>query len=774
MRGRDARGAQLARSTLWSGICLALCFPGSVLCAETLLLDVSFNDEALDGITLVERLDDGRLALPATDWARARLKPTSVATTLSDGRVGYALDAIPGLEYDLDLSRLTLKVTAPAAAFMSAGFDLGDDSRPEPQLPPAGFYVDYDLSATAAREGGSRQGALFEGVAFNRWGSLVSGLAFRSDDSGSQVFRTDTYWRRDLPSRMQTLVVGDTISSGGGWSRPVRYGGIRFARDFATAPGYVTYPMPSITGSAALPSTVDLLVNSRRSGSSSVQPGPFELSNVPVVSGAGEIQLVVRDMLGRETLIRQNYYVTPQLLARGLSDFSYEAGMMREGYGTRDDHYDRAFAAGTYRRGLSDWFTGEVRAEVERDRAAAGVSLTAVIGKVGVVGLAMGWSSADGEQGGHYVLSAQRSGHSGGASVSLRHFDREFRQFGANGDERQPRDQITATAGARLGRRLTGGINFTRQTDWNGETFSLVGASLGRPLRGGAFLGVSASKSMAGGDGWSAGISVVLPLGRRSVVAADSLRRQDGRVVNTIQASQSAPAGPGWGWRVSASDDPAQRLQAGAVFNGDSGQLRADVNLGDRNDALRLGASGSIGRVKGFSFAGRRIDGGAFAVVSVGNIGGVPVSLSNQVVGLTDRNGFALVTGLLPYQVNRLSLDPDELPLDAEIGSVRASAVPYARSGTLIEFPVRQTRNALLVLLQRDGSHVPAGASVSLGPGLAEFSVMNRGEVYLAGIGEAHQLQVRWRNGGCSVQWHAAPPQPTADARTTLTCGDAP
>jgi outer membrane usher protein len=768
------RQERVLRSSLWAGICLALSFPSCALCAETLLLEVSFNEQSLDGITSVERLDDGRLLLPAADWARARLKPASVAIALPDGRIAYALDAIPGLEYDLDLSRLTLEVKAPTAAFATMGLDVNDGGGPEPQLPPAGGYLDYDLSVTGARDGGWRLGALLEGVAFGGWGSLVSGLAVRSDESGSHAFRTDTYWRFDMPSRMQTLVVGDTISSAGGWSRPLRYGGIRIARDFDTAPNFITYPMPSITGSAALASTVDVLVNNRRSGSASVQPGPFELTNVPAVSGAGEIQLVVRDLLGRETLIRQSYYVTHQLLARGLSDFSYEAGMIREGYATHDDRYGRAFAAGTYRRGLSDWFTGEVRAEVERDRTAAGVSFTAVVGELGVVGLAAGWSVVDGRRGGHYAISAQRSGRWGGSSLSLGHFDREFRQFGASSDERQPRDQVTATVGARLGRHLTGGIHYTRQTDWSGPSFSLVGTSLGLQFRGGAFLGLSASRSTESDKDWSAGLNFVLPLGQHRVLTADSSRRRDGGVVNTAQVSQSAPTGPGWGWRVRASDDPAQRLQAEAVFNGNTGQLSAEVNLGSHNEAVRLGASGSIGHVKGFSFASRRIDGGAFAVVRVGDFGGVPISLSNQVVGVTNRKGFALVTGLLPYQLNRLSLDPGQLPMDAQIDGAGASAVPYPRSGAFVEFPVRRTRNVLLVLLRPDGSAVPAGARVSLGPGLAEFNVMHRGEVYLADVGDAHRLTARWQNGNCSAEWSAVPAGPAADASITLTCQETP
>ena len=89
---------------------------------------------------------------------------------------------------------------------------------------------------------------------FGAYGAVVADVAIRRDGQAQSLIRTDTYWRTDLPSSMDTLVLGDTVSSGGAWSRPVRYGGVRYARDFTLAPGYITYPTPSISGSAALPS----------------------------------------------------------------------------------------------------------------------------------------------------------------------------------------------------------------------------------------------------------------------------------------------------------------------------------------------------------------------------------------------------------------------------------------------------------------------------------------------------------------------------------------
>ncbi len=89
--------------------------------------------------------------------------------------------------------------------------------------------------------------------------------------------------------------------------------------------------MPSIAGSAALPSTVDVLINNRRGATSSVQPGPFEITDVPIVTGAGQVQLVVRDLLGRETVISQGYYVAPHVACQGPVRLLFRGGLVPPG-----------------------------------------------------------------------------------------------------------------------------------------------------------------------------------------------------------------------------------------------------------------------------------------------------------------------------------------------------------------------------------------------------------------------------------------------------------
>jgi hypothetical protein len=86
-------------------------------------------------------------------------------------------------------------------------------------------------------------------------GELRTSVLVNPGPDGGQLERLDTRWQTQAPGPLQTLVVGDTFGSGGGWSRPVRFGGVRFGRGLTLRPGFVVAPQGGVHGSAALPSS---------------------------------------------------------------------------------------------------------------------------------------------------------------------------------------------------------------------------------------------------------------------------------------------------------------------------------------------------------------------------------------------------------------------------------------------------------------------------------------------------------------------------------------
>ena len=743
---------------------------------ETLLLEVIVNDEKLPNIIQAEKWIDGRLVLPKGAWIAARLRPLDQVLALSDGNQGYALESISSLSYQLDMKSLTLIIKAPAEAFERQNVDNGRGGFAPDNKASLSFYLNYDVVSSYAMDNKLHYGAFLEGVASNSIGSFLMSGAIRESSNHITFIRGDSYFQRDFPEDMESLVIGDTIGTGGAWSRPVRFGGIRWARNFSLRPGYFSFPLPSISGSAALPSSIDILVNNQIQKKLLVDSGVFTVNNMPVVTGAGKINLVVRDMLGVETLVSQSYYTSPRLLAEGLSDFSFEAGLLREYYGQRSNSYGDAFAAGTWRQGLTDNITGEARLELQTHRQAAGLEISGTIANIILTRAALAYSKTHSQQGFHYVLGAERSSPEyGSGSVQWEYFDKNYTLFASQANSVTPKHIFTVGYGVPLFNGASIGVTYVNQAGWDGSHFEIASTNLGFSLPWNMYLNAYASKQLDEHNGWSGGINLMIPLGEQSTVSASTYRNNTGKITNAMQAVQSIPAGPGVGWRLRASDNPSQLLQAGATLNTDYGQFNIDGNFGNsksKSNVVRITANGSIGFLEGLLFATRKIGLDSFAVVKVGDVENVPVYRSNQIVALTNSDGMALVPNILPYQKNKITIKPDELPFNVEIKGTEEIINAYARSGVLLDFPIHHSLNALLVLHQANGNPVPMGASVTVNGKLLKFPVAKRGEVYLTDLNKGdNPIFVEWTEGRCALAINIEEDNITEAKLGPLICG---
>jgi outer membrane usher protein len=176
-----------------------------------------------------------------------------------------------------------------------------------------------------------------------------------------------------------------------------------------------------------------------------------------------------------------------------------------------------------------------------------------------------------------------------------------------------------------------------------------------------------------------------------------------------------------------------------------------DASLGaDDHLAWRAGASGAVGLVSGAGpFATRRIGNEALAVVRVGDVEGVPIEHAHRTMTTTRRDGIAVVPGLLPYQPNRLAIDPEALPLEIGAARLAIDAVPHARAAIVVDFGVRRTQDMLVALQVADGSPVPEGAQARVLPDGAVQRVARRGEAYLMDVPPSGRIAVDWEGGSC-------------------------
>jgi outer membrane usher protein len=213
------------------------------------------------------------------------------------------------------------------------------------------------------------------------------------------------------------------------------------------------------------------------------------------------------------------------------------------------------------------------------------------------------------------------------------------------------------------------------------------------------------------------------------------------------ELSESPPVGPGAGYRLSAStagDYDADWHQQG--HDADV-EVEAARNQGIEGKSVQL--SGALTWLDGVFTPSRSVN-GSFAEVDVGGLPDVPVYVDNQLVTRTDGSGRALLYDLRPYEVNHISIEPEDLPLDTVIGSTSTLLVPPYLSGVVARFPVERARSATFRLVTEDGEPVPVGAVVTLRG--ATFPVVLDGMVYVTGLDHGDAADAAWPGNHCTFR----------------------
>ena len=320
----------------------------TALAADEVLLDVSINQQRKDTVLLLR--SEGRVFAGAEDLRRWRMRLPETNPLTLYGEDFYALDALEGLTYRLDESTQTLAMQVPPGLFDATRLAGKEAKFSAPTPASLGGFLNYDVTANHT-QGQTKTNGLLELGGFGSWGTAQTRILALDLGGQASAIRLDTTWTRDQPMQLASLRFGDAISGTSSWGGAVRFGGAQWATNFSVQPGFVTFPLPGISGEAALPSTVDLYVDSALRMRRQVPSGPFSIEDLPVPNGRGDARLVVRDILGREQIITQPFNTNSQLLKQGLHDYSYEVGFVRRNFGIDSNNYGRPVVVGTHRLG---------------------------------------------------------------------------------------------------------------------------------------------------------------------------------------------------------------------------------------------------------------------------------------------------------------------------------------------------------------------------------------------------------------------------------------
>ncbi|OPB02583.1 fimbria/pilus outer membrane usher protein [Pseudomonas synxantha] len=709
---------------------------------------------------VVNQMDTGRVI--AVDQRAGQLfVPASalqdVGMKLPGEPVGsVALDQVPGLHSDYDSNGQRLLLDVPPS-WLQAQFIGNRNTYPRTQaMSSFGALLNYDVYFNDTDDGGSYLAAWNEVRLFDTWGTLSNTGQVRqtladgiTDSTLANGYRRyDTTWRFSDDERLLTYEAGDVISGSLPWSSSVRLGGVQVSRDFAVRPDLVTYPLPQFAGEAAVPSSVDLFINGYKSDTAQLKPGPYTLTNVPFINGAGEAVVVTTDALGRQVSTTVPFYVTSTLLQQGLTDFSVAAGTLRRDYTLRDFGYGPGITSGTFRYGYCDSLTLESHAEASSDLTLGGLGANLRLGNFGVLNTALSQSQFDSRSGQQLSLGYQYNS----TRYSLMYQRVERRDDYADltlvdtpyASLSKRSEQVTLSLN--LQRFGSLGLGYFDVQAADDSRTRLLNLSWSKPLWRNTSFYLSANREI-GDSNWAMQAQLVIPFDLNGSLALSTERSKDGTSRQRINYSRAVPSEGGVGYNLGyAQGDAPSYRQADLTWRLQSVQLQAGVYGSSDAQTRWADASGSLVWMGGETFAANRIN-DAFVVVSTQGFAGIPVRYENQLVGQTDRNGHLLVPWSSAYYRGKYEIDPLNLPANVQSPNVEQRVSVRRGSGYLLGFPLRRVLAASITLVDRQHQELPLGSLVVHEQSNTQAVVGWDGLVYLENLSAHNTLQVTLSEG---------------------------
>lgn len=729
---------------------------------------INLNDADMGQWILIRR--DNKWYAPEEALRAWRIRIDSSRPDLTlHGQGWFALQHLPGYRASEDTFGQRLSVWLAPSVFESTWVQAQTSAETPSQPVEPALYLNLDVNYTQiqARLAPVAQelAAYSELGLSNSLGVITSTQIVRQPMGGPTLSselkgwtRLETTLTRYDPDQHRTLRVGDAVTRAGLTGRAVHFGGLQWGTEHGMAPGFNASPRPIVTGMAPTASTVELFVNDVLRQTSMIPSGPFSLEAPPLFSASGQLRAVVRDLLGRETVITQPFLNHANQLDEDLIDWSVAVGAVRRHLGLKSNDYGERFAAGLLRQGLTKTLTAEMQGHVSNASKSLSMGIIQSWSSLGLaftVGLALSRTAPQGS-GSERLLGLEWRRDSHSVNLHLAQRDATYRALGEETGRALNQGMVNYTLA--ISGNNTVGVAWARLLPRSQQPLTTFSASMNRQLARGAMLNVTAS--------WARG---QVAAGQLTVALQMPVPGQYAQTLHLARRDKQ------WDAYTSASgttNDTSWRLQAGRLNDqeqvnaslwraGEAHAWSADLSTTTSAKALRLGWQGGLMAVGGHVVATRHID-GSFALVEVPDLEGIKVGTFGNWQTTTDRKGLALLTNLAPNVPTPIRLDAESLPLGADIASLEQVGVPGWRSGVRLQFPVRLGRAALVQLISPDGSPIPPGSELSLDDGPQRFVVGAQGHSFITGLRQHHRLLVRHNALRCRA-WLSLPDKPMGE-----------
>ncbi len=237
-----------------------------------------------------------------------------------------------------------------------------------------------------------------------------------------------------------------------------------------------------------------------------------------------------------------------------------------------------------------------------------------------------------------------------------------------------------------LGLPVGGSLSFlwTHEDSRSGPDIELRSAAYGVQV-GDGYLNLGFTQTCTPDCQPSARLDFTWSFGQTS--AAFQHEHTDSADVSRLSVQRNSAGPLGLDWRAAAEHGgfgSRDRQEVSTAWKTRRGTVTADL-VHDSDFNYRVGAATGIAFLGTEAFWTRPVN-GSFAVVRTGGLAGVGITADGRPVGRTDQNGNALVPDLRAYEINRLSLAVEDIPIESDLSRMTLDLVPRGRSGLFADF----------------------------------------------------------------------------------------
>ncbi|MBJ8480275.1 fimbrial biogenesis outer membrane usher protein [Acinetobacter pittii] len=742
-----------------------------------LFLNISINSNISKDLISVRQDQDRKLYIRSRDLKALRVK---MDEHIPDNQ-WVCINDLNGIQFKYLENEQSLNLKVPSNMLTGYSVDLNGQQVTSPRLlkmkPLNAAILNYSLYQTMTNDENVFSGTA-EGIFNSLIGNFSSGVLYNGSNENSysheKWVRLESKWQYVDPEKIRIYTLGDFISNSPDWGSSVRLAGFQWSSAYSQRGDIVTSALPQFSGSAALPSTLDLYVNQQKIYSGLVPSGPFDIKQLPFISG-NEVTLVTTDATGQQSITKKPYYFSSKILAKGINEFSVDVGVPRYNYGLYSNDYDDAtFASGAIRYGYSNSLTLSGGAEASTDGLSnLGTGFAKNVLGIGVINADIAASQYKDENGYSALLGLEgRISKNISFNTSYRKvFDNYFDLARVSQVRYLKDNQINAETqnylnySALADEIFRAGVNYNfyagygvylgyNQIKYSDNSYKLLSTNLSGSLDKNWGFYASAYKDYENHKDY--GIYFALRYTPSSKVNAITSVSSDSGSLRYRQEifglSEPQIGSFGWGGYVERDQDANENnTSVYASYRARAAYLTGRYNRFGDNDQVALSATGSLVAAAGRIFAANEI-GDGYAVVT--NAGPQSQILNGGVnLGETDKSGRFLIANLRPYMSHHIYLDPSYLPLEWEVSSTNKTAFVGYRQGTLVDFGAHQVIPGLVKLVDQNNSPLMPGYTVRVN-GQQNGMVGYDGEVFIPNLLKQNKLEIDLLDhGSCQVDF---------------------